>query len=191
MPGVFDVLGHDHARVQSMLAELESCAATGSGPKRGNPSTKPRLARLLLAEVRRHEAAEEKVFWPAVLENLMEGKRFAEVAAEQRLEALAAIDRLSRLSAGNKRFRGILATSARVIRGHIAYEEGRVWPALRSALSEQQVRDLGREFEQARELSPIVPGWPGLSDPESGIHSDGMIALIDRLREAADGRPPK
>ena len=73
-------------------------------------------------------------------------------------------------------------------REHIAFEETRVWPGLRSALTSTEAEELGEKLEQAKKTAPTRP-HPGTPPSPGVLSSTGPIAAIaDKARDAVTGR---
>jgi hemerythrin superfamily protein len=153
MTSAFDVLAKDHQEVEDMLAEFERLptAADGAGPDQ--LAFREKMARQLVMEESAHEAVEEMYFWPAVREYLPDGDALADQAQRQEQEGKEVLDRLAKLSAGEVEFETVLAQFIRDGRAHIAFEEERVWPGMRAALTAEEAGEIGRKLEEGKEIA--------------------------------------
>lgn len=154
MPGIFELLGKDHSEVKQMLTQLEK---DGAGPRQGSLDQRKEKVGKLIAEESRHEAAEEKIFWPAVRDNLRDGDKLAATATSQESEAKTVLARLDKLDAGRPEFEKLLAEFAKAAREHVEFEETQVWPRMRRALSDQEASELGMAFQEAKEQASPEP----------------------------------
>jgi hypothetical protein len=157
MPGVFDVLGHDHDEVKRMLAELEAGPTAATGAIDSDLERRKKMAEQLVIEESKHEAVEEMYFWPAVRDKVPDGGRLADTAIEQEQEGKEVLDKLDKLDASEPEFEQLVTTIIQAARGHISYEETHVWPQLPTALSAQDADDLGDKIEQAKKTAPTRP----------------------------------
>ena len=187
MGDVFQVLKGDHEAIETVLGRLEAARP----PAGADPEwrlARQRLAERLIIEVTKHETVEEEFFWPAVREHVEDGDAPADEATAQEQRAKSLLRELDGMPAGDQRFEELLAEIVRAVRVHIAFEETRVWPRLRRALTGTQAVKLGTALMTGKTLAPTHPD-PDIA-PEPGIlrASGAMTAAADRLRDAATGR---
>jgi hemerythrin-like domain-containing protein len=188
MADVFDVLSHDHEEVKQILADLER------GPTKATGATEPQLAERkkltdrLIIEESKHEAVEEEYFWPAVRKMMPDGDRLADEATRQEQEGKVVLDKLDKLDASDSEFEALLDRFIAAGRGHITYEETRVWPGLRGALSAADANELGDKLMKGKDIAPTRP-HPN-TPPRPGILKavGTAAAAADRLRDAMTGR---
>jgi hemerythrin-like domain-containing protein len=188
MPNVFDVLGHDHDEVKQILAELEAgpTAATGAGGS--DLARRKKLVEQLVIEESKHEAVEEMYFWPAVRDKIPDGGRLADTAIGQEQEGKEVLDKLDKAEASEAEFEQLVTTIVQAGREHISYEETKVWPQLRTALSAEEASDLGNKIEQARKTAPTRPHPHTPAAPGVLKAAGPAVGAADRARDAASGR---
>lgn len=178
MTDVFEVLGADHLEVKRILAELVG----GAGPHDGE------LAQQLVIEESKHEAAEEMHFWPAVRDKVPGGDQFAETALEQERDGKKVLDALRKAIPGEPEFATLVEAFSHDGEAHIDFEESRVWPALREALSSEEAVELGEKIRSAKDSGPTRPHPEGPDKP-AGLKSVGVAAAaVDKARDALTGR---
>lgn len=187
MADVFEVLSADHADVKGMLTVLQE------SPGHDNASDAIQAARqdvadYLVIDSSRHEAAEEQYFWPAVRDRVSNGPALAEKAISQEQRAKEVLARLDKLNSRDEEFDRLLAEYIPAARQHITFEETRVWPSLRQALSLAEAQDLGEKIQAAEETGPTRPH--PRTPPSPGVLKTAgpAVALIDKLRDAMSGR---
>ena len=188
MPSVFEVLSRDHDEVKQMLSEFEKgpTAADGAGPDQ--LALRKTMAETLVIEESKHEAVEEMYFWPAVRDRLPDGGRLADEATGQEQEAKQVLARLDKSGAVDPEFEKLLAQFITAGREHIAFEETRVWPGLRSALTSTEAEELGEKLEQAKKTAPTRP-HPGTPPSPGVLKSTGPVAAAaGKARDAVTGR---
>jgi hemerythrin-like domain-containing protein len=188
MPSVFDVLAKDHQEVKDMLAELEKGPTAGSGATENQLALRKKMAQQLVIEESKHEAVEEMYFWPAVREHLEDGDDLANEAQQQEQEGKDILNQLDKANAEDTDFERLLAKFIKDGREHIAFEETRVWPGMRAALSAKQAEELGSKLETAKKTAPTRP-HPN-TPPKPGVLKTAgpAVAAADRIRDAATGR---
>jgi hemerythrin-like domain-containing protein len=188
MADVFEVLKADHSDVQLLLAALENSPGHSAGASRPVLEARKEAAQRLIIDSSRHETAEEEYFWPAVRAQLGHGNDLADEAIGQEQEAKQALARLDKLEADDDEFDQLLAELIPAARRHIEFEETRVWPEMRKALSPAAAREIGDELHQASEHGPTRPH--PRTPPRPGVLKTlgPAVAVADKLRDAVSGR---
>ena len=188
MPSVFEVLSRDHEEVKQMLSDFEKGLTAADGASPDQLALRKKMAETLVIEESKHEAVEEMYFWPAVRDQLPDGGQLADEATGQEQQAKQVLDRLDRTGADDPEFEKLLGQFITAGREHIAFEEARVWPGLRSALTSTEAEDLGEKLEQAKKTSPTRP-HPGTPPSPGVLKSIGpVVAVADKARDAVIGR---
>ena len=188
MPSAFEVLRTDHAEVEQMLAVLENTPGQTAGAGQTVLAARQEVARRLVIDSSRHEAAEEQYFWPAVRHRLADGDKLADQAISQEQEAKETLARLDKLEASDAEFDQLLAAFIPAARRHIEFEETQVWPELRQVLSTEQARELGDKLKNAKEHGPSRPHPHAPASPEVLKTAGPAVAAVDKLRDAVTGR---
>jgi hemerythrin-like domain-containing protein len=188
MADVFNVLSHDHDEVKQMLAELENGPAKATGATGPQLAERKKLTTRLVIEESKHEAVEEEYFWPIVRKMLPDGDQLADEATSQEQEGKVVLDKLDKLDASDREFEELLAKFIALGRDHITYEEMRVWPGLRGALSAEDANELGDKLMKGKDIAPTRP-HPN-TPPRPGILKavGPVAAAADRMRDAMTGR---
>lgn len=188
MIDVIEVLRKDHEDVRLALRELEADAVAEPGAGNRRLWRRKEMAERLVAEESRHEAIEERYFWPTVRERVPHGDRLAEQAISQEQDARRVLDQLERTEPGYGEFETLLWQLIAASRAHMEFEETRVWPRVERALSERDRCDLGALLERAKKAAPTRP-HPGIPPSHGAGRVAGPIAAAaDRIRDALAGR---
>lgn len=188
MADIFDLLTTDHEEVKGMLSALEAAPGANSGATAEQLKERRNQVDKLIIEESKHEAAEEQYFWPTVRERLPDGEGLADKAIHQETEGKKVLDKLDGMSADNVEFESLLAKFIKAGREHVAFEEEQVWPALKKALNQEECRELGQKFEQAKKLGPTRP-HPGTPPNPTVLKTAGAVAgAVDKARDKMSGR---
>ncbi|MGH3400808.1 MAG: hemerythrin domain-containing protein [Streptosporangiaceae bacterium] len=188
MADVFEVLRADHGDVRLLLAALESSPGHAAGASPQVLKARKLAAERLVIDSSRHEAAEEEYFWPAVRERLGDGSRLADEASAQEQAGRAALARLDQLEPDDDEFDELLTELIPAARRHIEFEETRVWPQLRQALSPFQARELGDQIREATERATARPQPRGTARPKGRKTAGSAAAAAGKLSSAATRR---
>ncbi|MCW2933840.1 MAG: hypothetical protein JWM19_4802 [Actinomycetia bacterium] len=187
MTDVFDVLAEDHAEVQWMLAEFER-GPNAAAATQDELLLRKKMAETLIIEESKHEALEEMYFWPAVREQVTDGDVLADEAASQEQEGKVILDKLDKADAGDPEFEALLATFIDAARAHIRFEETRVWPRARLALSPQAAAELGTKIAEGKKTAPTRPHPHAPASPGVLKTAGPAVAAADRARDSVTGR---
>jgi hemerythrin superfamily protein len=178
---MIDILVEDHREVEELFRELERPAADAE-----------RLEQLLtvaIAELVRHSVAEEIYLYPATREVLPDGDQIADREIAEHGGAEKTMKRLERLPAGVPQFRIGVESLISTVRGHIADEEENLFPRLRQACTTEQLVDLGKKIERAKQIAPTRPHPSAPSTPPANMLLAPGTGLVDRIRDALSRRP--
>jgi hemerythrin-like domain-containing protein len=188
MPDVFDVLGTDHREVQQMLTDLEGGPTYPTGASEAQLADRKKTAEQLIIESSRHEAVEEQYFWPTVRDRLPDGDRLADHAISQESEAKEVLAKLDKADPREPEFEQLLAKFIPAAREHIGYEEGSVWPPLRSTLTAAEAEELGSKLIDAKKTAPTRPHPKTPANPAVLKTAGPAAAVADKVRDAMTGR---
>jgi hemerythrin superfamily protein len=181
MPDVFDVLSKDHNEVKKTLAMLEK---DRPGPDAGKNqlARRKKTVKTLIAAASKHEIVEEKFFWPAVRDKLSGGDKLASRAISQEDAAKEILAKLNELDAGDPEFEKALRKFTKVGLAHIQFEETKVWPQMRKALSDREAKDMGRKVTQGKKTAPARPRPP--TRPRPPAQADGGKTRAELYEQA-------
>jgi hemerythrin-like domain-containing protein len=171
-----ELLQRDHDEIRRLLSKLAAAPPD------------PDLVEQLVIRASGHEAIEEQYFWPVVRKRVHDGARLADEAVSQELHVKHVLDLLDGLDPANSEFGLLLRQLAGAGREHLDFEENRVWPGVRRALSEPELTDLGAQLRQGRRLAPTRPHPHLPPDPEVQRLADRIGGATDRIRDALKGR---
>jgi hemerythrin-like domain-containing protein len=179
MTDLVDAVLDDHRGVGRMLDDV---AASGDARNRRE------LLELAIAELSRHWAAEEQFLYPAVRRLLPDGNEVADRHLAEHAEGERTMSELQHADAATSRFDELVTSLVDAVRGHLRSEEAGVLPRLREACSPEELRELGRGYEQSKKVAPTRPHplVPGTA-PANKVVAAGM-GLVDRVRDAITRR---
>lgn len=188
MTDVFEVLAQDHQEVKHMLAELAKGPTRSQGAREDELLLRKKMAEQLIIEESRHEAVEEMYFWPVVRQRLPDGDSLAGEATSQEQEGKEVLNKLDKLEASDAEFEKLLSTFTAAALEHIEFEETRVWPGLRAALTEQVASELGKKLSEAKKTAPTRPHPNTPPSPRVLKAAGPAAAAADKARDAMTGR---
>lgn len=137
---IYDILTAEHEVVQELLDKLDETE---------NPAVRERLLGRLKEELTAHMHAEELVLYSALRE-LEESRELALAAKEEHRAATHVFAELERLAADRELWKARFHVLKDNIEHHVEEEEGPLFDQAKSVLDDEQARELGRLFKQAK-----------------------------------------
>jgi hypothetical protein len=86
-----------------------------------------------------------------------DGDQLADEAISLESEAKEVLAKIDKLEASDLEFDQLIGAFIPAGRQHIEFEETRVWPGLRQALSGAEAQELGEKLRKAKEHGPTRP----------------------------------
>ena len=176
---VTQILTADHKEMLTLLGQIEQTA---------DPEQRRDMADTVIAEVMRHSVAEEMHVYPAIEDHVPDGAAMVEHDKEEHDEIVKVMKELEDLDAAAPAFMGRTRELKELISHHGMHEENEQFPQLRAHVSAEELLDLGRKVENAKDLAPTRP-HPGAPHSELFHKTVGAgVGMVDRLRDALSGR---
>jgi hypothetical protein len=171
-----------------MLAELEKGPTRATGASQNQLALRKKMSQELIIEESKHEALEEMYFWPAVREHLAAGSTLAGEATGQEQEARQVLADLEKLDASDAELDELLAKFTIAARQHIEFEETRVWPGLRTAITAETSAELGTKVADGKGSAPTRP-HPHTPPAPGAVKAAGPVAAATgKARGTITGR---
>lgn len=175
---VLSVLQSDHDRVRGLMAELHHIPDLAGS--RADAQRRAAVTDRLRRELSGHEAAEKRLFWPAVVDGVPNGEALADHARGQERQGNKLLRSLSGLPPDASARQCRTDQLLQALRRHLAFEDA-VFDLFRQSVGLAQRRELGRELARVRRRKHIRP------------HSHGPDQQVElppgRVPAAADATP--
>lgn len=172
-----ELLTADHRAVEQWFEQFEAAEPSSDSASRA--------AGEIVQELSVHAAIEEQVLYPTLRDSAANGSELADHALEEHQEVknlLADVDGKPVDASG---VRDIFRTLRSRVQEHVSEEEGETFPALRDALSEDRLHEMGRAIEQAKGMAPTHPHPHAPDTPPANVIAAPAAAMIDKVRDAA------
>lgn len=179
---IMAIIPNDHDRIKGLYRRYKDPTDT--------PHLRQQLAWQLLRELTVHTHAEEAVLYPVVAERIEAHMRDHALDEHESL-ALFTSD-LESMKLGDEGFEDKMHQLMETFLEHIHEEEHSMLPALREALQEAELRELGGKFEAAKQHVPTRPHRDPTHKGYAAANADDATVLLDAARDAAQfgGTPP-
>ncbi len=180
---LIEVLVQDHREVEEIFGELE----------RGVEDVERRrqLTNVVVAELVRHSVAEEEYLYPTVRRVLPDGDKLADQEIAEHNEAERTMKEMEGVELTGSDFDSMLSALIGLVRTHIRDEENELFPQLRNACGEQELRELGEKVSTAKKYAPTRPHPSTPDSPTMQKMLSPAIGLVDRVRDALGTRATK
>ncbi|MGH9047378.1 MAG: hemerythrin domain-containing protein [Acidimicrobiales bacterium] len=174
--GIVNLLLEDHRSAEQRFSEFATAG----------PEARPELFWKLTDELVRHEVAEEVVVYPEI-RSLPGGARLAGARINEQSEAEQQLARMEKLDATSPEFMAEFTDLKAAVLDHAKSEEAEVFPLLAAERSSAEQVSLGERYQAAKRSAPNHP-HPHAPDTPPGNKIVGPVAaLVDRIRDAANG----
>jgi len=174
------VIVDDHRAIEGVFVALES--------GEGNPQGRRDLADHMIAELVRHSIAEEEHMYPAAREHLDGGDEIADHEIKEHTEVERLLKQFEDVDPDDPRFDQLLSEITENVRHHVQEEENDLLPKLRSACSEEKLRDLGEKVLRAKKIAPTRPHPAAPHTPPANLILNPGAGMIDKIRDSLSGR---
>jgi hemerythrin superfamily protein len=139
MADAVELIGKDHRAVEQLFAEFES-------------SNDAEIAERICDELTKHTFGEERAVYPIIAERLDGGKQLADEAVDEHKDARQLIGRI-RNTTDEDHLAELMTELKGAIEHHVREEESEMLPQARRQLSAQELDEMGRNFEQAKQAA--------------------------------------
>lgn len=139
------LLSRQHDQVTAMLKQLKTIPGVTMGGSERHQARRASIVSMIAEAMSRHEAAEEKHFWPWVGAVLADGAELAAAASGQEQQGRHILTALGQTAPSAERFDQLAEELDKAARTHVAFED-RVLLALTAATSEQDRAAAGQRF---------------------------------------------
>ncbi|MFG3340109.1 hemerythrin domain-containing protein [Glycomyces sp. NPDC048151] len=177
---LIDVIIKDHRQFEATFTELESHTGHAYGRKE--------LVDHVIAELVRHEVAEEQFVYPVARERLRKGDEIADHEIEEHAEAEEVLKQLEGLGPESPQFEALVKKMIDDVRHHMEEEERDLLPRLREVCDEEELQDLGHKVLAAKEFAPTRPHPHAPDKPPANLILGPGIGFIDKIRDTLSHR---
>lgn len=137
---IFEILKQEHQQVENLFSLLESSK---------NSKQISSIFDEIYRELSLHTQAEELSFYPAMYEH-SETRPFIDEAEQEHIEAKILLEELKMMSLESPEFMDKMMELKAAVQHHVQEEEEEVFPKVREAMSEDELRQLSQEFQDVK-----------------------------------------
>ena len=164
-------LREEHQEVRQLLAKVD--AASGK--------EKAELFHQLVAELVRHEVAEEEILRP--VSKRTAGEEIANARIEEESKAEELLKELEKLDPSSAEFSAKFATLRQDVEAHAHAEETIEFPKIEAGADPTTLKRLASAFEAAKAAAPTHPHPATPNTPAANVLAGPFAAVADRARD--------
>ncbi|MGV0107071.1 Hemerythrin HHE cation binding domain protein [Nostoc sp. DSM 114160] len=136
---ILSLIEAEHRQIEKLFAEAEKA----KGAKLVEQFNQIYIEAIL------HARTEELVFYPALRE-YEETEEYVEEAEEEHEEISVILEEIKALKPNNPEFKEKMSELKETLEHHVKEEESEIFNAVRECMSEQELTELGQEFEETK-----------------------------------------
>ncbi len=144
------LLKADHKAVSKLFREYKAA-------KKADKPTRTKIIDNVIKQLSIHAAIEEKVFYPAVREEVPKLKDDILESLEEHHVLKWTLEELSDIGLDNERYDAKVTVMMEQVRHHVEEEETDWFPKVREALPRARLKELGEELQKAKRRAPRTP----------------------------------
>jgi len=139
MADVVELIERDHREVEQLFSDFKTSRDTSVATK-------------ICDELTKHTYGEEEAVYPVVAERLDDGAKLAREAENEHKEARQLIGRV-RNTTDEEHLSQLMDELEQAIQHHVSEEENDMLPKARQAISSDELDEMGRSFEAAKDAA--------------------------------------
>jgi hemerythrin superfamily protein len=170
------LLKADHREVERLFKAFAKAGTTAYKSKR-------KLVDQMIAELSRHTAIEEKIFYPAARSEVRASADDVLEALEEHHVVKWQLQELIDLDPRDERFEAKVTVMAENVRHHVREEESELFPLLRSRLTRKRLLELGEALDDAKRVASKHPHPRSLDEPPGSLLPDTVSGVVDKARD--------
>jgi hemerythrin superfamily protein len=178
---VATVLTVDHREMERLYDEYQRVE--------GDPDASERIARDLTRLIVQHALAEEQVLYPVMKTALPNGEHEVAEARDQHKSIEWMLEALEQLEAQDTAFGETVRALMLEVIPHAREEEEDLFPSLREAVGDDEMRSLGGKIEAAKRIAPTRPHPLVPNTAPMRTMAAPVAAVADRVRDRIEQRP--
>ncbi len=177
---VATVLTADHREMEHLYEEYQAIE--------GDQNRSEALMRELTKLIVQHAIAEEQLLYPAIARALPDGEMQVEEARDQHKSIERMLEALEQLEAQDVAFGETVRALMLEVIPHAREEEEDLFPALRTAIGDEEMRALGAKVEGAKKMAPTRPHPLVPKTAPMRTLAAPAAVVSDRIRDALEDR---
>jgi hemerythrin superfamily protein len=182
-PSALTMLRDDHRAVEDLFKRFEKAGDRAY-------TTKRRLVDQMIHELSVHAAIEEEAFYPQVRERIQRSEDEVLESLEEHHLVKLTLAELEGMDPKDERFVAKVTVMMENVRHHAKEEEEKqLFPQVRKAFTPAELREMGRQLQEAKKTAPTRPHPHAPDEPPANVLAGTITSLVDRGKDLVQGRP--
>lgn len=157
----------------------------------GDDERRKGIARKVITDLSVHAGIEEVAFYPTVREALPDMEDEIEDDLEEHKEAKEILSDIQGMDPDDAEFDAKFRELIQDVRHHVDDEENELFPRVRQALADDELRELGSHMQDLMGKVPTNPHPHAPQEPPANQVAGPMAGALDRLRDRIRERMDK
>ena len=170
-----ELLTSDHREVEQYFKQYEAAV--------NDPGVAHHAAEEIIRELSVHAAVEEMILYPLLAKVDPQQKGLVDHSLEEHQEVKELLAQVDGKPANDSNVRKVMAQLKSSVEEHVSEEEGKVFPALRSHVKEDELMELGEKMAKAKATAPTHPHPHAPDTPPGNLVAGPLAAMADKVRD--------
>jgi hemerythrin superfamily protein len=174
-----EMLTTDHREVEQLFRQYEAAG--------NDDNVAHHAAEQIIRELSIHAAVEEMILYPMIRKIDPKQNDLVDHSLEEHQEVKELLAKVDGRPANDPEIRQVFATLKSSVEEHVAEEEGKLFPALRSHVKQDELMQLGEQMAKAKATAPTHPHPNAPNTPPGNIVAGPLAAMADKVRDFLRG----
>lgn len=170
-----ELITADHQKVRDLFDRFEQTT---------DPQARTEIVHAVVHELAVHGEIEELIFYPELRDALPDGDKVVDEAVNEHVEMKETLNALDGMTANDNSFDARMGELMAEVRHHMQEEEDEIFPKVRDAIGNHDLREMGGRMERAKLVVPTRPHPNAPTGPVGKAVAGPAVALVDRVRDA-------
>lgn len=170
-----ELIAADHRKVEDLFSRFEQAT---------DAQIRTEIVHAVVHELAVHGEVEELVFYPRLREAVPDGNDLVEEALHEHVEMKETLNALDGMTADDDGFDERMRELMDEMRHHVQEEENDIFPKVRDAISNHDLREMGERMQRAKLMVPTRPHPKAPTSPVGKTLGAPVLGLVDRVRDA-------
>jgi hemerythrin superfamily protein len=170
-----ELLTTDHREVEQFFRQYEAASK--------DDGVAHHAAEEIIRELSVHAAVEEMILYPLLRRVDPSQSGLVDHSLEEHQEVKELLAKVDGRAANDPEVRQTFAELKSSVEEHVSEEEGKLFPALRSHVKQDELMELGEKMAKAKAMAPTHPHPNAPNTPPGNIVAGPMAAMVDKVRD--------
>jgi hemerythrin superfamily protein len=170
-----EMLTTDHREFEQLFRQYE-----GAGT---DANVAHQAAEQIIRELSVHAAVEEMILYPLLRKADPNQNDLVDHSLDEHQEVKELLAKVDGRPANDPEIRQVFAKLKSSVEEHVAEEEGKLFPALRSHVKQDELMQIGEKMAKAKATAPTHPHPNAPNTPPGNIVAGPLAAMADKVRD--------